>query len=363
MSGKSHTVAVGSSARPPAPVDVAVAAAPPSRPGAGGDAMTAPPAPPPVPASPPPATLPPSATPAVDIVSVFYAHVNRPDRPRWSTETARDPASSLNCSLNLDQLTMARHCCPDCPDPDEDVERHLATLTARFSLTRQRGSSYCDIGLMLHRFPALTLTLALADHLSHGMFGFDHLVMLTRCLDGAGDDSGGDGESLPGARALHNRIRTPVEEHDALTRPLGPGEQASTRTAAERATDRGTVQRRGTWWPSRTPRRPPSPRPGLPGRVDRGRHLSHRGGDRGVHGACQCAPDPRPCVHGGAHTDGVDHRVHPGRRRHLSFPWLRGPRRRLQPRPGEALRRRDPGGRWADLHHQPPLPPVGSTTR
>lgn len=218
-------------------------------------------------------------------MSIFYTHGKRPARPLWSTETGGDAASSLNRSMNLDQLAMARHCCPD---PDADVERHLATLTARFGLTRRRVSAYCDIGLMLCRFPTL------AEHLSHGMFGFDHLVMLTRCLDGIGDGTGtggddtadmadgnevgtgtGDGdhgntgtdgeddrtrsleqslialltprrhgESLPGIRSLHNRIQTLIAEFDALARPLDLGEQPTTRTAAERAADRETVRPR-----------------------------------------------------------------------------------------------------------------------
>ncbi|AGP29670.1 HNH endonuclease signature motif containing protein [Corynebacterium terpenotabidum] len=155
--------------------------------------------------------------------------------------------------MNRDHLVLARHCTPD---PDADVEKHLSTLTARFSLPRHRVSAYCDIGLLLVAFPQL------AVHLSHGMLGLDHLTMLARCCDGITQDEGDepehsiehalirvltprrDGETLPGVRALHHRIQKVIAEHDALARPLDPGEQATTRTAAQRATDRSLAHRR-----------------------------------------------------------------------------------------------------------------------
>ena len=166
-----------------------------------------------------------------------------PPRPLWATERADDELSRLSRELNLDHLAMARACCPR---EDADVEQHLSLLTAMLSLPRHRASAYCDIGLMLARFPAL------ASRLAHGMLGFDHLTMMARALEGVTGDPDHaielgvigllqprrDGQTLPGVRALHNRIQSVVAGIDALARPLDPGETASTVASADRAEPR-----------------------------------------------------------------------------------------------------------------------------
>ena len=159
---------------------------------------------------------------------------------RYAHERVDDPVCAMGLRRNAAELEVSRIAAPN---PEDDVEDHLARIHPKLGVPNSVGLAYCDIGTALRLLPNLARLLAERPFLP-----FQHLKVLARTIPPVNPEvlpvverdllrflsPNREGQALPGPRSLFNHLRRSIEHLDPDMRPKDPEEEPPPKPKVER---------------------------------------------------------------------------------------------------------------------------------
>ncbi|WP_448851637.1 HNH endonuclease signature motif containing protein [Corynebacterium sp. 335C] len=145
--------------------------------------------------------------------------------PRFRNERAEDPHCAVAMARNRAEAELARLARPD---PDADVEHHLARLSVRLGVPRGAAMGYVLAGEALGRMPAFATSCAERGHVPQW-----HLRVVGECVAAVADEHMPlveealleflrpvrEGQPLPGPRTLRRHLMDVIDALDPLAAP------------------------------------------------------------------------------------------------------------------------------------------------